>query len=282
MESVQLPLVLFTVFSQVAVGLVLMLTIQDYVFPAAVKEGSSKRFRFAGISVVFLVAISVIFSLFHLGKPLHAFKSFMNLGTSTLSLEILAMFVVGIIALFYSFLWWKSPNGALRKVVGLVLSICGIAAVTISSRAYALPSKPSWDSWQTTAAFLLTAVLIGAVILSFLLYSYENESAVRAKKFFAIITIIAVIAIIAVMASFASTYGASVEQSDAVVATFSSVWFYIRLGVGLILPVIAAVALYFTKKVNFGIVACALLAVIIGEIIGRALFYYSAMGQTPF
>lgn len=282
MGSWEFPLVLFTVFGQWAIGIAAMITLVEYIYPKALNEANTKQIRMGGMAVLPLIAIAMISSVFHLGQPLAAFKSISNLGTAMLSLEILAFSIVGVLALIYSYMWWKTPEKDSRKIVGSTLSIVGLMAVVISSKVYALPARLAWDSWQTIAAFLLTAVILGAVSVAYLLSKAEDENAQKAKKTLGWVIIASVVAIVIVLGAFARTYGLSEEQAAAVAATFSSSIFYVRLILGILLPAALAGVFIANQKSSSYVVSIALVGVVVGELAGRILFYASVMGQYPW
>lgn len=282
MGTWEFPLVLFTVLGQWAVGLAIMLTIVEYFFPAAVNEATLKQFRLGGMAVLPLVAVGLLFSIFHLGQPFAAYRALLNLGASKLSLEILSFLIVGILALIYSYFWWKAPEKAARKAVGAALSIIGLMAIVVSSKVYALPARLAWDSWQTTAAFMLTAVLLGAVSVAFLLSKSEDEGIQKGKKVIGWVIIASVVLIAAVLGLFAKTFGVSAEQTAAVAATFSSGFFIVRLIIGILLPIAFGALFVANNKTCNTIAAITLAGVVLGEVAGRILFYSSVMGQYPW
>lgn len=284
MGTWEFPLVLFTVLGQWAIGLAIMLTLVEYLIPTTLNEANLKQFRIGGTAIFPLAALGLFFSVWHLGQPFSAFKAIMNLGVSMLSLEILFFGIVAVLALIYSYMWWKTPNNASRKIVGAVLSLVGIVAIVVSSKVYSLPARLAWNSWQTTAAFLLTAVLLGAVSVAFLLSKSEDKGGQQAKKLLGWTIIASVVVVVLVLASFAKTYGTSPEQSTAVAATFASSFFIVRLLLGILVPV-ALAGLFianFKSKSSGSIAVVALVGVFIGEVAGRILFYSSVMGQAPW
>lgn len=284
MGTWELPLVLFTVLGQWAIGLALVITAIEYLTPSAVTKDNIKRLRIGGMAVLPLVGLGLLFSVFHLGQPFGALKSLMNLGTSMLSLEILFFAIVFVLALLYSYMWWKAPEKSSRKLVGAILSVVGLAAIVVSSNVYTLPARLAWDSWQTNAAFVLTAILLGTVTVAFLLSKSEGESSLKARRGLGWGIILAVVLIVVTLASFGATYGASPEQSAAVAATFSSAFFYVRIVLGVILP-IALAALFISNnnsKSSSTVAALTLGGVLIGELAGRIIFYSSVMGQYPW
>ena len=73
MQSLELPLVLFTVLSQAAVGMVLMNAVRGF---AGYDEG---RARNEWALVLGLMGVRLAASLFHLGHPLEAYRALAHL-----------------------------------------------------------------------------------------------------------------------------------------------------------------------------------------------------------
>mgnify|MGYP000023240745 CR=1 FL=1 len=282
MGTWEFPLVLFTVLGQWAIGIALVITMIEYFFSTTINEVAIKRLRVGGIAVLPLVALSLLASLFHLGQPLSAIKAISNIGVSMLSMEILTFMIVGVLALLYSYMWWKTPTRAARKPVGLALSVVGLVAVVISSRVYALPARFAWNSWETTAAFVITLLLLGSVSVAFLLSKIEGEAAQKLRKCLGILIIGSVVFIGLTLGSFAQSYGASAEQSAAVIATFASSFFIVRLLIGILLPMVFAGVFMASQRPCRTVAAITLGGVVVGEITGRILFYSSVMGQYPW
>lgn len=282
MGTWEFPLVLFTVLGQWAIGLAIIITLIEYFYPSAMNDANQKQLRAGGMAVLPLIVVAMISSIFHLGQPFAAIKAFANLGTAMLSLEVVAFLLVGLLAVVYSYMWWKTPENNMRKMIGAGLSIVGLMAIVISSKVYALPARFAWDSWQTMAAFMLTAIILGAISVAYLLSKSEDDSGQKAKKMLGWIIIASVASIVIVLATFAQTYGASAEQSAAVAATFSSAFFYARLVFGIILPATLAGLFIANYKSSNYVVAIALIGVLVGEFAGRILFYSSVMGQYPW
>jgi anaerobic dimethyl sulfoxide reductase subunit C len=283
MNTWEFPLVLFTVIGQWAIGLALMITLIEVLTQATSTETSLKQVRIGGMLVFPLTFIALLCSIFHLGQPLSALRALSHLGVSQLSMEILFFTIVAVLALVYSLMWWKTPNNISKTIVGGIFSIVGVVAVVVSSNVYTLPARLSWDSWQTSAAFLLTAVLLGAVTLTFLLRKSEEKTSLKAKKILGYMILASAFLIVIVLSAFAQTSGASHEQTVAVANTFASIFFPIRLLLGILLPVAFASLLIANKiKSCTTFSALTLAGVLVGEVAGRILFYSAVMSQAPW
>lgn len=282
----ELPLVLFTVFGQWAVGTVIILALLDQFIPELSDKNVNKAFRTAGIAIFPLCVVALLFSIFHLGQPLAAYRALGNFGNSWLSREVWAFAALGVLSLVYSYIWWKQPkNTTTRRSVGLMTAGVGFIAVIVSSKVYTMPVHSAWNSWQTTASFILSAFLLGSLTLVVLLTCNKEK---EAKSDYVLKTMgwvigIALVGIVITLASFAQSYGATTEQTTAVGITLSSWIFWFRMLFGLILPGAIAIRLMSgVKDTPIQIIGLTLLGTLLGELGGRALFYYSVMSQVSF
>lgn len=283
MDHFEIPLVLFTIMGQWAVGTALILAMAD-LFLVKYSPDKHQGLRIGGMLVLPLCALAIIFSIFHLGQPLTAYKALGNLGTSWLSREILAFVFLGISALAYSYVWWKNPEKeSARKGLGVVTGIIGLVAVVISANVYTLPAHATWNNWQTTASFLLSAFFLGSLTILALLSAYNKEVNLKARKTLAGVTIISLVGLVITLAAFAGGYGASSEQTAAVGLVVSSSLFWFRILCGLVVPGALAFSLLGgVKEISKGLTVSVLLIAVLGELSGRALFYYSVMAQQPW
>jgi DMSO reductase anchor subunit len=151
------PLIIFTMGLQWACGLSFAATLFEYSEPSFVQ-----LVRPLGIAVFPILVVSVISSLFHLGQPRMAWKSFRNLAHSRLSIEILIVSVFAIAALFES-TFWLTGKAEFRLVVGTGATILGLAAMASSAMIYTLRNLPAWNSWWLPASFVGATALLGGI-----------------------------------------------------------------------------------------------------------------------
>jgi formate dehydrogenase iron-sulfur subunit len=95
-------------------------------------------------------------SLFHLGRPLRAWKAVRGWRRSWLSREVIGFGALAA-ACCGAALW---PHLTLLTASAAV----GGAAVYASARLYVVPGRPAWNSWHTIAQFELVAVQVGLVL----------------------------------------------------------------------------------------------------------------------
>lgn len=153
------PLLTFTLLTQLAVG--------SYVFFVIIRSLNKKLGNNLGIAVtkrgMFLIGpvmmVALLFSVFHLGTPFGAYRSILNLDSSWLSREILfsgGFFGLWIVSYFLD------RKGAWNKTVGWITSIVGIGAVFCMASIYATSIRPAWTDVNTYLAFYGTTIVFGA------------------------------------------------------------------------------------------------------------------------
>lgn len=158
MNSLELPLVIFTIFSQTAIGLVLISTIRQYA-----AQGPSGNIRAEWITAAVILAAGLGASLFHLGHPLGAVNAVKHLGTAWLSREavgisaVLVVIVLGIVTVREKI----SPGLA---AAGTLL---GVLAIFFTGMTYAPPGYPAVNNALPFVFFLLTAVIMGAALAAY-------------------------------------------------------------------------------------------------------------------
>lgn len=150
----ELPLVFFTVLSQVALGLAIFVCWTMFRNPAALPD---KKLREAWLSVFIVSGCGLLASLFHLGHPFQAYKALINLGGSWLSREVLMFTCFCLVALANAYV--KS------KTLGVVAIIVGCLGLIAQGITYGPPSMPSLHNAFPMALFALSALATGACAL---------------------------------------------------------------------------------------------------------------------
>jgi DMSO reductase anchor subunit len=110
-------------------------------------------------------------TLFHLGRPVHAFKAVRAFKRSWLSREVVAFSVYAGAALVpalhagSNYLLGESIVPDPINLGALVLSaVSGLIGVYTSVRIYRIPARPAWDTQRTTSGFFLTSALLGGML----------------------------------------------------------------------------------------------------------------------
>lgn len=162
-EDPHWPLIALTLLTQLSLGTVAATV-------AAEVAGGAGRSGLAGgaVGAALAGAVALSASLFHLGRPTHAFKALRNLRTSWLSREVALLSVFSGVSLAYAAAWmWVDPQGPLRSVrlaIGVAAVFAGLAGIYASGRLYLVPARPVWNSRRTLVAFFATGLSTGPLL----------------------------------------------------------------------------------------------------------------------
>ena len=283
MEEFELPLVFFTVLSQWAVGIVLVITLLEWIKPDYLEKQKLEIFRVPALTALPLAVIATLASMLHMGYPYKSYLTITGFQHSWLSREIIAIIILNATLAAFTWIWWKHiNNSSLRKWIGTLSSVIGIATICVSAQVYyQMLIHPTWHSWTTFASFILTGGIIGAMyVYYFISRSKEEEHPLR---LFAILIGGILIMMVIVLGVFSQNIFIGVEGAEAVGLTFSSSLFWIRIVFSLLVPAGLLLYLFNSKKqTNPTFALMIALLVVVGELSGRMLFYYTVVSQQPW
>jgi DMSO reductase anchor subunit len=300
--------IVFTVFSQMAVGALIALLIADFL--AQGKE-DAKFFETGAWVPVPVGIIGLIAMLSHEARPLQAMMTMnTNLATSWLSREVLALTIFVILAVLYMVLWiFKPEYGSfkwfpvipklaekfmvLRKPVGILGAVAGFGYLGVSARSYMMLGMPAWNQLSTALYFLVTSLLAGVTAVAAVLsvkYLVKKGAGKPFTSFLWATVGIAVVMVVVLgvalysnitMLPLAETEAASIAQDatreDMLAGEHAPfLWLRVVIGIGLVLVCLVALAVALVKnsisKASFLVIlvfACAF----IGELLGRIVFF---------
>jgi anaerobic dimethyl sulfoxide reductase subunit B (iron-sulfur subunit) len=157
------PLMLFTLFTQVAVGgFWAMLWMLPRVW-ATEYETTLLPWLIIGSCL----GAGMLASLAHLGTRKRAWRALGNLRRSWLSREVLftGLFGVGWLFILLEQLIWQHST-----IEGIALTATlGLGLVYSISRVYQLPAVPAWNTWKTNLVFMVSTLLLGHSLMAVLL-----------------------------------------------------------------------------------------------------------------
>ncbi|MBA7527973.1 hypothetical protein ES705_20155 [subsurface metagenome] len=300
--------IVFTVFSQMAVGALIAMVIADFL----AKDKAALKFFETGAWVSVPVAvIGLIAVLSHEARPIQAMMTMnSNLATSWLSRESLALTVFVVLAVIYTVLWLFEPEYGslrriplipkiakpfipLRKVVGVISAIVGVAFLSVTAKTYMMVGLPAMNQITTPLFFLVTALLVGvtavAAVLS-LKYMIKKETVEPlARYLWATWGIALVLVIVLVFVLFANISMLQIAETKAAgmaqLETLKNMlhgdyttlfWARVVIGVVLTLVCLAVLILPLKKKdiSKASVLTCAVfVCALIGEILGRIVFF---------
>ncbi len=202
LSSRENPLVIFTLSTQAAVGvfLVLFLGKQFGITPILTIVESVVYLPLLAVSLG-LTALGLLMSTIHLGKPLRFYRGFNNLRHSPVSREglgiVIFMACVGVhfLASLAANAWIvkfipllalvQVPAHLLANIMGILAVPSGLIALYYMYRCYCIKARPFWNHWQAAATFFgsmlnLGAIVIAAIALPYLLFIGEGYAALLA------------------------------------------------------------------------------------------------------
>lgn len=286
MGEYELPLVIFTVFSQWAVGIIVAVTLLEWIKPKYM-ELIGRRVLNTPVILAFSISVIGTFaSMLHLNNPFKSFTSLIGTSHSWLSREIITVILFNVCLLILTYLWWKKVEKiSIRKVVCTLTSLFGIIMIISSATVYfSIPLHPTWNNWTTFANFLLTGFLLGTFTITyFALRAKQAEEERSVTKFLGIYLMIIIAALLVTLGGSASISTGTDESQIAATISFTSILFWIRILGSLLIPAALVLLIIFEKKViPINYILFGIGFVLIGELSGRMMFYYSVMSQYPW
>lgn len=306
----ELPMIAFTILAQMSVGAFVVLGIVQIV--AARRFGSEAIDRVTDPALYAIgpaMVLGLVASMFHMNDPLNMFNVIRNVDSSWLSREIIFGVAFAGLGFVFAVLQWKKWGTVRqRQALALVTAVVGLGLVaSMSMIYYSLVTVPAWNTPATpaqffTTTFLLGALAVGAALMGAVMWRIrvantagedlakaegnvvDPDSRVLLTSTLKGIGVAAVVllgvqfVIIALHLSDLAGRGETAGQS---VAVFSGAWFVARLvlvflGAGLLSVFVFRSASRSAPARPLAIFATSAFAlVLVGEVIGRSLFYDS-------
>ncbi|WP_407313941.1 dimethyl sulfoxide reductase anchor subunit family protein [Desulfosporosinus sp. SB140] len=263
------PLIIFTVLGEAAIGILLALWWLDR------NPLDSILYKKATLTSGILLALALIASLAHLGHPEAAYRAISHLGSSWLSREIL-FFLLTAAAWIYLFFQIRQPNGNRRLAAGIA-SLLGLLGILSSAMIYVLPRVPAWDSAQTPLFFLLTTGLLGALIL--LVLGHKTLTPAQTSTLMSWSAACTVVSLLSYGLYLSMLNAGGPEGMSTVQFISSSPLFWVRVVANWLAPMFLLYPIIKNKKaINSNLILTILVISGLGELLGRSLFYLSAVG----
>ncbi len=180
-EHAHLPLVVMLTLTQLAIGAFCLELVVAYLTGNSLGNPLFHAVFSCGLALLALGA-----SLFHLGRPLLAWRAVLGLRTSWMSREVLALGLFAKLALLHAGLTalpllgnvpFRPTLSTLAPVVQLSAAVVGLVGVVCSVMVYVATKRAPWSGARTGVKFMGTTVLLGAA--SVLAVSQLTEPATR-------------------------------------------------------------------------------------------------------
>lgn len=268
-----LPLIIFTLTVQAAVGVFLWSTI------SRLRNQEVPYAKTTTLTALILTTVGIIFSLFHLGKPFMAFSSLSKLFSSPLSQEIFfsgGFFVL--VAIAYYFERSAQINDKLKAIWSVVTSFVGLVAVNSMAIVYMNTVFSAWQSWNTLVDFYAATLILGAVVFLLTTCKHKTEKMFRLDLIMLVVVLVQMALVPSFMASLGAASGAA-QQSAALLTGAYGVAFVVRwvLVLGGVFLMLISQSGRLAGKAGTLYVASGVL--IVGMFIGRYLFYATGVAS---
>jgi DMSO reductase anchor subunit len=157
------PLILFTLLSQIAVGGIWALS---WMFPLLWGSGAPDTTLrlLPSLLIGLCLGAGMLASFAHLGRKKNAWRALIRLHKSSLSREVLfaGLFGLGWLFTVFEIIVWRH-----NSFEGLaVTAILGIGLIHNMSQVYRFPAAPRWNTWRTNAGFMVSALLLGHALMA--------------------------------------------------------------------------------------------------------------------
>jgi formate dehydrogenase iron-sulfur subunit len=156
LEPPHWPLIIMLLAAQLAVGMFVTVAVM-----AMVSASSSLAVALAATIGFVALNVGLGASVFHLGRPLGAWRFFLGLRTSWMSREILAFGIFAVIAFLGTGICWIAPGSAYVRAGLAGAALVGLLAVFTSLMIYADTRRPWWALRSTAVRFYGATVVLG-------------------------------------------------------------------------------------------------------------------------
>ena len=299
-EKPHTSLIFMTVLTQLAVGGFLMLWLLEMLSQWMEFLKPVRDFLPYGASGMLAVTgIALFAAVFHLGRPVYAYKALRMWKRSWLSREVLLFAVFSKLGGLYAalqlarhFLKWNI-SGFLMSGLGALVVLTGLAGVYASAKIYLVPARPAWNTVRTPLRFFLTGFILGP-LFALAVYAAFIPAQVRGLSLnapvFAFLTVAALAGFVQLLVLLARLFSMHTETSDELYASsFLLVhrfkkYFVARLALLALGSFIFPFALFVVlqsgdpaRVVFLGLGLACFLCSLAGELLGRYLFFVTVV-----
>ena len=174
----------YTILMQLSVGTLLLLWLVRALFMPKFEQSAKSRIVRVPLTIIFFTAcVAMVGSHFHLSKPFRSFLAVLNFRTSWLSREIIfTVLFFATLGCLVAIYWLSEDSRRLKSALGWLGGILGLLLVFCMSHIYLLPTQSAWNSRSTILSFYLTTLLLGSLALPAILlidFSVSDELAMK-------------------------------------------------------------------------------------------------------
>ena len=255
-------LILMTVLTQLSVGAFVTIWLLQLL-------GASTHLGIAALTSLTVGSLALGAATLHLGRPAYAYRALKMWRRSWLSREVLLFSAFSGVAAAYAGSLWFGIQGS--QLIGGVTALLGIAGVTASACIYRVPSRPAWNTPFTLVQFNLTAGVLGPLFAAAVGAGDRRSLALAAAAMAGAQVVLLALRFFRCIASDSLELRGTARLLSTVLAR-QFVMRGVLLGAGAVVVPLAATS-------DAGILVCvaALCLALVGEILGRYLFFVSVV-----
>jgi anaerobic dimethyl sulfoxide reductase subunit C (anchor subunit) len=161
----------YTILIQLAVGALFVLwLIRSLVNSKFSHQEIDRIIRNPMLVIAFTTAVAMAGAHFHLSKPFHSFLAVLNFKSSWLSREIVftVLFFLTTMSLLY-LTYFRPHHRRLITGLGWLAILFGGVLIYCMARIYLLPTQVAWNSSTVIISFYATALMVGAMAIACLM-----------------------------------------------------------------------------------------------------------------
>jgi Fe-S-cluster-containing dehydrogenase component/DMSO reductase anchor subunit len=262
------PLVVMLVLTQLSVGAFVV----DAIASRLLAHMLEPAHALAALSVG-LAALAA--SVFHLGRPLYAFRAVLGLRTSWMSREILAFGMFAMLAMGYAMVCLTGAAPPLvQQALGGVVAAVGVIGIACSVLIYHVTRKAWWTISQTGFKFFMTAAVLGlaSTIVTLLATGAEAELVDQLVQLVVVASVIKGVGELAVLVHLRDKRYTELKRSAVLLVNDLRRWTlarYVALGAGgILIPLVV--------ETSLAAATASLVLLLAGELLERTLFFAAA------
>ena len=161
----------YTILMQLAVGAFAILWL--------IRQGAGSKFSQQEIDriisnpllvIAFTAAVAMGGAHFHLSKPFHSFLAVLNFKSSWLSREIVFSVLFLLLAMSVLYLtYFRTHRRQLITVLGWLATLFGTILIYCMARIYLIPTQVAWNSTSVIFSFYITSLMLGGMAIATLM-----------------------------------------------------------------------------------------------------------------
>lgn len=288
----------YTILMQLAVGAFVILWLIRHLIGSKFSAQEIDRIISNPILVVAFTSIVAMGGAhFHLSKPFHSFLAVLNFKSSWLSREIVfsVLFLMAIMGVLY-LTYVQTRRRNLITLLGWLAILFGIILIYCMARIYLIPTQVAWNSPTVVISFYITTLLLGLMAIACLMVldlkfseiKQEHDVALRAQVIYYSLgglTFLGMV-LVALNIAIALIQIRLLAQGDLIAQTslrllmelylplfMMRMIFLVYASISLTYTVIRMYKFVYAPQSLMRPVYLSCLLIMVGEIIGRFLFY---------